>query len=316
MTKQLPALRQEDIAVRILDKHSDVIEAALKERFPKIRLSREPLPADASLRVLISFRPPADEPLGQYDWIHSTGAGVDAICAGLGDVKDPPVITRTTGRMGEQIAEYCLAYTLGFLQHSALRDRFQAETTWEKDETAPRFLFDSKVAIVGTGDIGASIGRAFAMLGGNVTGYSRSGKAVAGLGKAGRLDDPDALDGADIVILALPATPATDGLVSDEFLTRLSGALLINIGRGSTLDAEALRRALDKRHVSQAVLDVFEEEPLPKDDWRWRHPGVTVTPHVAGLTLPDDAVNRFCDLLEGVLEDGKFPASIDVSRGY
>ncbi|MGB3627767.1 MAG: NAD(P)-dependent oxidoreductase [Henriciella sp.] len=316
MTKLERPVRQEDIAVRILDKHADVIEAALTSRFPRVRVSREPLPGAAPFRVLISFRPPADEKLDQYHWVHSTGAGVDAICAGLTETSEPPVITRTTGRMGEQIAEYCLAYALGFLQRKALRDELQAARIWGKGEAAPRFLFGSKVAIIGTGDIGAAIGRAFAALGAEVAGYSRSGKAVAGLGKVRTLKNADGLSGMDVVILALPSTAATEGLVSDELLSGLSGTLLINIGRGSTLDTKALRRALEEGKVSRAVLDVFEEEPLPHDDWRWAHPQVTVTPHVAGLTLPDDAVNRFCELLEDFLETGNLPPSLDPDRGY
>lgn len=316
MTEPLRQLRQEDIAVRILDRHADVIEAALKGRFPDVHVSREPLPDDARFRVLISFRPPADEPLDQYDWIHSTGAGVDAICAGLSGVSDAPIVTRTTGRMGEQIAEYCLAYALGFLQKADLRGQNQAMKAWDVEDTPPRFLFDSRVAVIGTGDIGASIGVAFAALGANVTGYSRSGRAVTGLDRVEPLAGADGLSAADIVILALPATAATHGIVSDDLLDRLSGALLINVGRGSTLDTGALKRALDAGHVGQAVLDVFEQEPLPQDDWRWTHPRVTVTPHVAGLTLPDDAVNRLCELLDDLLATGKLPRSVDISRGY
>ncbi|GGB79745.1 NAD(P)-dependent oxidoreductase [Henriciella pelagia] len=310
------ALRPEDVAIRIIDKHADVIEAALRERFPSLHVSRIALQSDARLKALISFRPPEDENLDQYDWIHSTGAGVDAICSGLPETGALPVITRTTGRMGEQIAEYCVGYALEHLQQMRHRREAHASLVWDKDRTAPRFLFDSEVAVVGTGEIGRVIGATFERLGARVTGYSRSGRQREGLQRVQALQAEGSLVGADIVVLALPATQETENLVSVDLLGRLEGALLINIGRGTTLDHDALRQALDQGSVSHAVLDVFEEEPLPQADWQWTDERVTVTPHVAGLTLADDAVNRFCDLLAEVLRTGQLPDSVDVTRGY
>ncbi|MEM5518360.1 NAD(P)-dependent oxidoreductase [Henriciella sp. AS95] len=310
-----PGLRPDEVAIRILDKHADVIEDALRKRFPGVHVGRTPLPDRARLKALISFRPPADEPLDPYDWIHSTGAGVDAICAGLSGDR-VPLITRTVGRMGEQIAEYCLGYALEHFQKMRQRRAAQSSRQWAEKTLAPSFLFDSNIAVIGTGEIGREIGAAFHRLGAYVTGYSRSGRSVEGFDRVQALNGQSALSGSDVAILALPATEETHDLVSSALLGQLDGALLINIGRGSTLDHAALRQALNDGSVAHAVLDVFEEEPLPSDDWRWTDERVTITPHVAGLTLPDDAVNRFCELLEDVLQTGQLPTSIDVSRGY
>ncbi|MEQ8559264.1 MAG: NAD(P)-dependent oxidoreductase [Henriciella sp.] len=309
------AWTSKDISVRVIDKHEAVIRDVLAARFPSIRFV-DSAEAASGLKVLMSFRPPEDEPLNGYDWVHAVGAGVDHLCAAIGDPERAPVITRTTGRMGEQIGEFCLGYALAYLQRMATRRVLQENEDWNKEAAAPRYAFDAQVAVFGTGSIGAGISGAFRALGAEVTGYSRSGSPRQGfdhvlpVAKFGLAQSPD------VLVLALPATAETEGLVDGEVLDQLNDALLINVGRGSTLDHDALQRALSKGQVSHAVLDVFEAEPLPAGDWRWSHPAVTVTPHVSGLTLPDDAANRFCELLEAYLDTGEPPVSVDIQRGY
>ena len=305
----------EAVSVRILDKHEAVMRDVLSARFPSVRFVDNAAEA-SGLKVLMSFRPPTDEPLEAYDWVHSVGAGVDHLCEALSGSGPAPVITRTTGHMGQQIGEYCLGYALAHFQKMAVRRALQAKAEWDKQDASPHYMFNASVAVVGTGSIGSGIARAFKALGADVTGYSRSGTGRADFDRVLALDSFAAGRSPDVFILALPATADTDGLIDASMLQALDGALLINVGRGSTLDHAALRAALDAGHVSHAVLDVFEAEPLPRDDWRWAHPHVTVTPHVSGLTLPDDAVNRFCELLEAYLATGEPPASVDIQRGY
>ena len=312
------AWTKEKIVVRVRDKNSDVMRALIGERFPRIDLVEGPVDGAAgnSLNVLISFRPLEDEPLSAYDWVHSAGAGVDHLCEAIPDPETAPIITRTVGRMGEQIGEYCVGYGLAHLQQMADRRAAQAAGLWDKAGAEPRYMFDSHVVIFGTGGIGSGVARAFRALGAKVTGVSRTGAAHADFDEVvafGNLAEPDK---ADIVVLALPATPQTAGLVGGDVLERLDNALLINVGRGSTLDPAALRQALAKGHVAHAVLDVFETEPLPEGDWRWGDPRVTVTPHVSGLTRPQDAAERFCELLADYLATGTRPRSVDVRRGY
>lgn len=305
----------DEISVRVIDKHETVIRKVLGERFPTIRFIDSAAEA-AGLKVLMSFRPPDDEPLEAYDWVHAVGAGVDHLCGALADPAAAPVITRTTGRMGEQIGEFCLAYALADLQAMPARRELQARIAWDKEAAMPRYVFDQSVAVIGTGSIGSGIARAFRALGAAVTGYSLSGREKPGFGAVRPLSEFADARRPDCLILALPATADTDGLIDGAVLGQLDKALLINVGRGSTLDHDALREALEAGHVRHAVLDVFEAEPLPADDWRWRHPDITVTPHVSGLTLPDDAANRFCELLARFIETGERPASVDIVRGY
>lgn len=305
----------DEISLRVLDKHEAVIRDVLSARFPAIRFVDSAEEA-SGLKVLMSFRPPDDESLAAYDWVHSVGAGVDHLCAALDDPENAPVITRTTGRMGQQIGEYCVGYSLAHLQRFADRATLQAEHRWDKQASEPRYMFETSIAIVGTGSIGSGIARGFAALGATVTGYSMSGRAKDGFDAVHSLSDFAEHPAPDILCLALPATDETAGVIGADILKVLSGALLINVGRGSTLDHEALRDALAAGSVAHAVLDAFETEPLPQDDWRWSHPQVTVTSHVSGLTLPDDAAIEFSQLLQRYLDTGTPPASVDIKRGY
>lgn len=307
-------LTEGDIAIRVHDSKGDLIEAALRKRFPNIHVTQAPLERAAKERLLVTFRPPDDEDLSNYTWVHSTGAGVDAICAALAPLKTPPPVTRTTGRMGQQIGEYCLAYGLAHLQKMAERRARQAERVWDRDQLAPDYCFEADVAVLGTGSIGSGVAQAFAALGAAVTGYSRSGRAAEGFVSVRPLQD--FAGGHDIVVAALPLTAETRGLVGAPLLGRLQSALLINVGRGATVDEAALKAALEEGALAHAVLDVFAEEPLPEASWLWAHPQITVTPHVSGLTLPEDAVNRLSDLIDALLCGHRPQSEVDLSRGY
>ncbi|WP_300378365.1 D-2-hydroxyacid dehydrogenase [Henriciella sp.] len=309
------AWTRDDITLRIHDKNAPEIRAAIAERFPDLRFSDGPFET-SGLKVLLGFRPPTDEALESYDWVHAAGAGVDYLCDAITDIDMAPVITRTTGRMGEQIGEYCLAYALAHLQKMRWRENLARDRRWDKQGAVAEQLFDCRVAILGTGAIGASIANIFRSLSAKVLGYSRSGTPREGFDDVMTFADPEGLEQADIVILALPSTPDTEGVVGAGMLKALNNALLINIGRGATLDSGALRQALADGNIAAAILDVFEVEPLPEDDWRWAHPDVTVTPHVSGPTRTVDTIERFCELLEAYMQSGEPPASVDVKRGY
>ena len=96
----------------------------------------------------------------------------------------------------------------------------------------------------------------------------------------------------------------------------LDGALFINVGRGATLDDSALKAALESGAVDHGVLDVFRSEPLDEGHWFWRDDRVTVTPHVSGLTLPQDGQARLVELLGRRLAGERIEADVDVARGY
>ena len=303
------------ISVRILDADEALIRDYVARRFPDIRLIDRASEAEG-LRVLLSFRPPEDQPLEAYDWVHALGAGVDHLCKGIEDPSRAPIISRTTGNMGRQMSEYCVGYALADYQKLSARHALQQNAVWDQSIAVPKHLFQARIAVIGTGRIGAQIGQAFAGFGAQVVGYSQSGRTRPGFDVVRKLDAFSGDQSPDILVLALPATAETRGLIDETILSALDAALLINVGRGSTLDHAALKAALDAGSVRSAVLDVFEEEPLPASDWRWHHPRVTITPHVSGLTLPEDGAERFCELLRAYIDKGEKPEAVDIERGY
>jgi len=147
------------------------------------------------------------------------------------------------------------------------------------------------VTILGLGALGTACGQALTQLGFPVTGWSRSPKSVEGIrclhGSEGLRE---ALTDAQIVILLLPDTAATENTLNEDTLALLAkGAFIINPGRGPLIDDTALLAALDSGQIAHATLDVFRVDPLPETHPYWSHPQVTVTPHIASSTRPESA---------------------------
>lgn len=186
--------------------------------------------------------------------------------------------------MVEWVTGHVLRHHLGMDAHIVNPDR-----TW--DDTAPPLSRERPVTILGLGTLGQACAAALTALGFPVTGWSRSAKSVPGLrclhGAEGL---GAALDGAQIVVLLLPDTPATENTLDAAALARLApGAVVLNPGRGPLIDDAALLAALDSGQLRHATLDVFRVEPLPEDHPYWAHPKVTVTPHIASATRPESA---------------------------
>ena len=155
----------------------------------------------------------------------------------------------------------------------------------------PPLARDRTVAVLGLGVLGAACARALSALNFRVLGWSRSAKSIDGIETTHGEDGLDAtLRQADIVILLLPDTPATENTLNARTLALLPrGAVIVNPGRGPLIDDDALLQALDSGQVGHATLDVFRTEPLPPEHPYWAHPRVTVTPHIASETRPISA---------------------------
>ncbi len=210
-------------------------------------------------------------------WFQSAAAGFDApIFAEL--IKKGVIFTKSDVH-AVPIAEYVLRAALDHCQDAKAWSVAQAARRWETHEFSE--VFESTWVVVGLGSIGAAVATRARALGAHVIGVRRS--AAAG----GPVDEmvtpaelPAVLPRADIVALCAPANSSTEHLVDEGFLAAMQpGALLVNIGRGSVVDENALVAALDADELGAAVLDVFETEPLPEDSPLWAHPKVTVTPH-------------------------------------
>jgi glyoxylate/hydroxypyruvate reductase len=184
-----------------------------------------------------------------------------------------------TQGMTEWVVGHTLRHHLGMDAHIKGQDG-----VWRA--SIPPLAQERPVTILGMGELGQDCARTLSVLGFPVTGWSRSEKTVDGVtmqhGPDGLLA---ALTTAEILILLLPDTPATENTLNSTTLAlMLRGAVIINPGRGSLIDDAALLAALNSGQIEHATLDVFRAEPLPKDNPYWVHPNVTVTPHIASET--------------------------------
>jgi phosphoglycerate dehydrogenase-like enzyme len=260
-------------------------------------------------------RPPLATTMGAVRWVHCTGAGVDSW---LYPRELPPdiLLTRTSESFGPMIAEWAIARALAFTQKIELLAEQQRRREWRPVDVT--FVRGTHAVVVGTGDVGAHIGALFRALGARVTGVSRAGRGDRAIfDSVVRVDHlRDAVRDADWLVLALPLTKETDGLVTADVLTACHGAVLINAGRGAVVDERAIPQALGVGALRGAALDVFETEPLPTDSPLWSDPRVMVSPHLSGPTTIAGAVDGFIECVES-LEQNRWPErTVDRARQY
>lgn len=207
--------------------------------------------------------------------VQSLSAGIDWV---LPHVPDRVVLCDAAGVHDVPVAEWVLAAILAELKR--LPEARDAQRAGRWDKPAVQELAGRTVLVVGHGSIGRAVERRLAPFDVEVVGVARHRRP--GVHAIDEL--PELLGEADVVVLLVPLTPATERLVDAAFLERMrAGALLVNAARGAVVDTGALRDALHTGHV-RAALDVTDPEPLPPGDPLWQAPGALITPHVAGDT--------------------------------
>lgn len=271
--------------------------------------------SDATLAI--TTRP---DHAGNATWVHSPFAGVEHLAPAL---RDDVLLTRTIGTMPQRIAEYVLTWVLADRWQTSRYVSDSASATWDPSSPPPP-PERPEAFVVGTGAMGAAIARALSAVGHRVVGLNRSGHPTEGFDDVlplTQLSEPSAARAAGsaratVLVLALPHTRYTAGLITPELLEGFDGTHLVNIGRGSVIRTDTLLSALDTGRVRRATLDVTEQEPLDQSSPLWRRPDVTITPHISGLTLPSDVVTSIDTALTEV-RSGIVPAStVARDNGY
>ena len=271
--------------------------------------------------ALLGFFPPNTvKALPRLRWVQTPSAGVDH----LRGVIDPgrTTLTNASGAFGIPIAEYLMAGLLMLYRRMPAYLNNQRVHIWHP-EGSTRAIYGSVVTVVGMGDIGENFARRMHAMGAHVRGVKRSPGEKADYLEALYTTEAlaEAVDGADTVALCLPATNETEGLISEAVLRRMkAGAVLLNAGRGATVDEDALFRALQDGHLGGALLDVTRVEPLPTDSPLWEMENVIITPHVSGSNGDPFCYNIifeiFKDNLERFLTGSPLKNVVDVSAGY
>ncbi len=297
--------------------------AGIKQRLPQAEIREwqrgDERPADYAL----VWRPPHEMLANRRDLkaVFALGAGVDAILdqerkhPGTLPAGVPLLRLEDTG-MAQQMQEYALSYVLRYFRRFDEYQALQQRQEWQPLD--PHSLDDFTIGILGAGVLGQSVARKLTEFGFSVRCWSRSAKQLDGVQSfAGEAQRAAFLDGVKLVINLLPNTPETLGILNRELFAQLQpGAYLINIARGAHLVEADLLAALDQGQLAAATLDVFAREPLPQDHPFWRHPRVTITPHIAAITLPQQAMDQIAANIRA-LEAGHAPAGVvDRQRGH
>jgi len=277
-------------------------------------------PALGTADFMINSVPPKErlrERAPRLKWIQTTGAGVDALLP-LDWLPDGITLTNNRGAHGLKAEDSC---TLALL---ALHTRFpetlqhQRDRVWKQILTPP--IAGRTAVIVGFGDLGQGAGRAAAKLGLRVLAVTRSGKAAAPAHEAypvSRIEE--ALPLADFLVVTTPTTPETRGLIDAKRLDLLKrSAGVINIGRAALMDYARLREKLESGELAGAVLDVFEQEPLPADSPWWTTRNVIVTPHISCDTpgYVDRLLDRWFANFERFVAGRPLENAVDRKLGY
>jgi phosphoglycerate dehydrogenase-like enzyme len=250
-------------------------------------------------------------------WIQSSSAGVEDLASPVLREHDV-VLTNAAGVFDAAMAESVLGFLLAF-SGRLLEDARAEPGDWPQ---APiRRLAGTVALIVGAGSIGTETGRLLRSAGLRVRGIARTprppDRTFESIEGAGALRDELAL--ADAVVNVLPITPATAGFFDAEaFAAMKHDAIFVNVGRGATVDEDALIRALADGRIGGAALDVFAREPLPADSPLWRMPHVLVSPHRAGdhEGWEDDVAEVFVDNLRRFVSGEPLRNVVDVELGY
>ena len=274
-----------------------------------------------SADVLVTWDLPTDNlamVAPNLQWIHIIGAGVEHLCP-MNWLPDGITVVNNRGTHAAKGGEFGLMSIL--MLHSRLPEIItnQKSATWSSLFSGS--IVDKTVVIIGIGHIGASIARRCKLLDMNVIGISRHGRPVSGIGFVYTPKDLNSvLPAADFVVLAAPLTVETRNLFDRrrQALTK-PGAGIVNIGRSATMDYPALVENLQSGHFSAAILDVFDEEPLPEDSCLWRTPNLIVTPHISaddGNTYVEMTLDLVFANLQRHLDGQPLNNIVDPALGY
>ncbi|MBI5352542.1 MAG: D-2-hydroxyacid dehydrogenase [Chloroflexi bacterium] len=252
--------------------------------------------------------------LPDLKWAQSIWAGIEPL---LGPASHRNyILTNARGVFGRLMSEYVIGYILAHERGILQKLEAQKNKTWDDSDTGT--LRGKTIGLLGVGSIGAEVARTAKFFGMTVRGYTWSSETSKDVDKYYHEKDLLAFaSDLDYLVNILPNTKDTRKIVNAELLGALpSHALFTNVGRGAAVDESALIEALNQNRIAGAVLDVYQQEPLPKEHPFWETKNLLMTFHTAAPSLPEDIVKLFIENYK-LFSDGKpLKYQVNFEKGY
>jgi glyoxylate/hydroxypyruvate reductase A len=248
--------------------------------------------------------------------IQSVGASVEHITNSQ-TINDDNIITRIVDeKLSNDMWEFLITIVLSELKNISSYFAQKSDRIWQQHPY--KSINNTTVSILGLGSIGAYVAEKFAQIGFNVKGWSTSKKEILKVKSySGENEFDTFLDNSDFLINLLPLTDKTKEILNKSVLQKLpKNAFLINVGRGEHLVDEDLIDLLNTSMLSGAFLDVFREEPLPKEHPFWNHSKIQITPHIASLTNVETAIDQITENYKRFLKKEELLNIVSLKKGY
>lgn len=294
--------------------YRDLLPAAIAETGVRAEVVTEAAPGTVDYIVYAPDSAVQDfRPFTRLKAVLNLWAGVENVVGN--ETLTVPLARMVDYGLTEGMVEWCVGHTL---RHHLSMDEDICRTDGKWVPRVPPLARDRRVTVLGLGELGEAVAVALQGLNFDVSGWSRSQKSIQGVTcLAGEDGLTEALARADVLILLLPLTVATENLLNAERLAEMpDGAVVINPGRGPLVDDDALLAALDAGRIAHATLDVFRVEPLPADHPFWAHPRVTVTPHIASATREHSAADVIAENIRRGEAGEPYLHLVDRKAGY
>lgn len=261
---------------------------------------------------------PNAEVLAEFEnlvWVHSVWAGVEHLMMALAE-SPIEVVRLIDPRLSRAMSEAVLAWSLYLHRDMPRYAKQQKNKHWLQHPLVS--ANERRIGILGLGELGQVSAVQLQHHGFNVMGWSRTAKKITNVScYSGECGLREMVAQSDILVCLLPLTRATKAMVNKNLLTQLpQGSAIINFARGGIINTGDLLAALNSNHLSHAVLDVFEHEPLTPDSVLWQHPDITILPHISAPTN----LNSACDIVaKNILNfraTGQIPKAVSKINGY